>query len=160
MGHDFLDHACRTIGCIGVPTSDISRQVSLDFIAEGKLDVVTWVTGLFRIVSFGGPLLVTFHIDHTAVHINGDGFELAPSQQLSEDFEMDFSQHLGGLVAEVSQESGYRFRLFDRNTKLADQRVALQQFQPFQFVNAHQVAAEHALDVVHFDLVGGGVLKN
>jgi hypothetical protein len=34
--------------------------------------------------------------------IDGDGFELALSQELSEEFEIDFSPHLGGLVAEVS----------------------------------------------------------
>jgi hypothetical protein len=103
---------------------------------------------------------MTFHIDDTAVNIDGDGFELAPPQELSEDFEFDFSQHLGSLVAEVSQESGYRFRFFDRNVKLADQGIALQQFQPFKFVDANQVAAEHGFDVVHFDLVGRFVLKN
>jgi hypothetical protein len=112
------------------------------------------------IVAFGSPILVTFLVDHAAVNINGDGFELAPPQKLSEDFEIDFSQHLGSLVAEVSQESGYRFRFFDRNVKLADQGIALQQFQPFQFVDANQVDAEHGFDVVHFDLVGRFVLKN
>jgi hypothetical protein len=73
---------------------------------------------------------------------------------------MDFSQHLGGLVAEVSQESGYRFWFFDRNVKLVDQGIALQQFQPFQFVKANKVAAEHGFDVVHFDLVGRFVFEN
>jgi hypothetical protein len=48
---------------------------------------------------------VTFHIDHTAVNINGDGFELTPPQKLSENFEIDLSQHLGRLVAEILQES-------------------------------------------------------
>jgi hypothetical protein len=103
---------------------------------------------------------VTFHVDHAAVNINGDGFELAPPQQLSEDIEMDFSQHLGSLVAKLSQESGYRFRFFNRNVKLVDQGIALQQFQPFQFVNSNKVAAEHCFDVVHFDFVGRSVLKN
>ena len=101
-----------------------------------------------------------FIIYPTAVNIDGDGFELALSQKLSEEFEIDFSQHLGGLVAEVSQEPRYRFRFFDRNGKLVDQGIALQQFQPFQFVDANQVAAAHGLDVVHFDFVGGCVLKN
>jgi hypothetical protein len=103
---------------------------------------------------------VTFHVDNAAIDINGDGFELAPPQKLSEDFEIDFSQHLGSFVAEVSQESGYRFWFFDRNVKLVDQGIALQQFQPFQFVNANKVAAEHGLDVVHFDFVCRFVLKN
>jgi hypothetical protein len=30
----------------------------------------------------------------------------------------------------------------------------------FQFVNANEVTAEQGLDVVHFDFVGGWVLKN
>ena len=75
----------------------------------------------------------------------GDNVELAPPQKLSEDFEIDFSQHLGSLVAEVSQESGYRFRFFDRNVNLADQGIALQQFQPFQFVDANQVVQSMVL---------------
>jgi hypothetical protein len=99
-------------------------------------------------------------IDHTAVNIEGDGFELALSQELSEEFEIDFPQHLGRFVTEVSQESGYRFRFFDRNGKLIDQGIALQQFQPFQFVNSDEVTAEHGFDMVHFDFVGGCVLKN
>ena len=103
---------------------------------------------------------MAFDIYHTAVNIDGDGFELALSQELSEEFEIDFSQHLGGLVAEVSQKPRYRFRFFDRNGKLVDQGIALQQFQPFQFVNANEVSAEHGLDVVHFDFVGGWVLKD
>jgi hypothetical protein len=103
---------------------------------------------------------MAFDIYHTAVNIDGDGFELALSQELSEEFEIDLSQHLGRFVAEVSQKPGYRFRFFDRNGKLVDQGIALQQFQPFQFVNANEVTAEHGLDVVHFDFVGGCVLKN
>jgi len=55
---------------------------------------------------------------------------------------------------------GYRFRFFDRNGKLVDQGIALQQFQPFQFVNSYEVTAVHGLDVVHFDFVGGCVPKN
>jgi hypothetical protein len=34
---------------------------------------------------------------HTAVNIDGDGFGLALSQELSEEFEIDFSQQLGVL---------------------------------------------------------------
>jgi hypothetical protein len=56
---------------------------------------------------------VTFHIDHTAVDIDGDRFEFALSKELSEDLEVDFSQNLGCFIAEVSQKSGYRFRFFD-----------------------------------------------
>ena len=52
------------------------------------------------------------------------------------------------------------FRFFDRNVKLVDQGITLQQFQPFQFVNADQVAAEHGFDVVHFNFVGGCVLQD
>jgi hypothetical protein len=79
---------------------------------------------------------MAFDIYHTAVNIDGDGFELALSQELSEEFEIDFSQHLGRFVTEVSQEPGYHFRFFDRNGKLVDQGIALQQFQPFRFVNS------------------------
>ena len=75
-------------------------------------------------------------IYHTAVNIDGDGFELAFSQELSKEFEIYFPQHLGRFVTEVSQESGYRFRFFGRNGKLTDQGIALQQFQPFQFVKS------------------------
>lgn len=57
---------------------------------------------------------MTLDIDHTAVDINGDGFELALSQKLSKEFEIDFPQHLGRFVAKVSQESGYGFPFFDR----------------------------------------------
>ncbi len=32
---------------------------------------------------------MAFDIDHTAVNIDGDGFELALSQELSEEFEID-----------------------------------------------------------------------
>ena len=103
---------------------------------------------------------MAFDIYHTAVNIDGDGFELALSQELSEEFEIDLSQHLGGLGAEVSQKLRYRFRFFDRNGKLLDQGIALQQFQPFQFVNSKEFTAEHGLDVVQFDFVGGCVLKN
>ena len=39
------------------------------------------------------------------IDINGDGFELALSQQLSEDLEVDFSQHVGCFVTEVSQKA-------------------------------------------------------
>lgn len=69
---------------------------------------------------------MAFHVDHTTVNIDGDGFELALSQQLSEDLKIDFSQHGGRFVTEVSQEPGYRFRFFDRNGKLVDQGIALQ----------------------------------
>jgi hypothetical protein len=103
---------------------------------------------------------MAFDIYHTTVNIDGDGFELALSQELSEEFEINFPQHLGRFVAEVSKKPGYRFRFFDRNGKLIDQGIALQQFQPFQFVNSNEVAAKHGLDVVHFDFVSGCVLKN
>jgi hypothetical protein len=36
----------------------------------------------------------------------------------------------------------------------------LQQFQPFQFVNSNEITSQHGLDMVHFDFIGGGVLKN
>ena len=160
MGDDLLDHSRRTIGCIGVPASDIARQVGFELITEGELDVVTGVAWFSGIVSFSCPLLVAFHIDHAAVHINRDGFELASPQKLSEDLEVDLSQHLGCFVAEVSQESRYRFRFFDRNFELFDQRIALQQFQSFQFVDANEAAAEHSFEVVHLDPVGRLCIKD
>ncbi len=46
---------------------------------------------------FCRSFLVTFHIDHTAVDIDGDRFEFALSEELTEDLEVDFSQHLGCL---------------------------------------------------------------
>lgn len=49
---------------------------------------------------------MTFHVDYTAVNVDGDGSEFASIKQLSENFEIDFSQHLGGLIAEISQKSG------------------------------------------------------
>jgi hypothetical protein len=39
MGDDFLDHSPCSICGIGVPTSDISRQISFDLITEGKLEL-------------------------------------------------------------------------------------------------------------------------
>ena len=60
---------------------------------------------LLGIVSFDSTFLVAFHINHTAVDINGDDFELALLQQLFEDLEFDFSQHAGCFVAKVSQKS-------------------------------------------------------
>lgn len=103
---------------------------------------------------------MAFDIYHTAVNIDGDGFAIAHSQEPSKEFEIDFPQHLGCFVTEVSQESGYRFRFFDRNGKLIDQGIALQQFQPFQFVNSNEVTTDHGLDMIHFYFVGGSVLKN
>ena len=94
------------------------------------------------------------------LRLPGKRFAFALSQELSEEFEIDFSQHLGRFVTEVSQKSRYRFWFFNRNGKLVDQGIALQQFLPFQFVNSNEVTAEHGLDVVHFDFVGGCVLKN
>ena len=105
MSDDLLDHSYRTIGCIGVPASYIARQVGFEFITEGELDVVTGVAGFLGILSYGCPLLVTFQVDHAAVHIDGDGFVLTSPQKLSEDLEVDLSQHLGCLKAEVPQES-------------------------------------------------------
>jgi hypothetical protein len=70
----FRAHSRRTIGCVGVPASYIARQVGLEFITEGEPEVVTGVAWLFGIVSFGCPFLVTFHVNHAAVNINGNGF--------------------------------------------------------------------------------------
>ena len=126
MSHVFLDHFYRTVYRVSVSASALAGQVILNVITESQLEVVTAVASLFWIVTFFSPLLIALVIYHTAVNIDGDGFELALSQELSEEFEIDFSQHLGGLVAEVSQKPRYRFRFFDRNGKLADQGIALQ----------------------------------
>ena len=32
---------------------------------------------------------MTFHVDHTAVHVNSNGFEIATIKQFLEDFEID-----------------------------------------------------------------------
>jgi hypothetical protein len=69
------------------------------FITEGKLDVITGVSRLLWIVTFYCPLLMAFDIYHTAGNIDGDGFELALSQELSEEFDIDLSQRLGRFVA-------------------------------------------------------------
>ena len=45
--------------------------------------IVSWI------VTFYCPLLMAFDIYHTAVNIYSDGFELALSQELSEEFEID-----------------------------------------------------------------------
>ena len=39
--------------------------------------------------TFYCPLLMAFDIYHTAINIDGDGFELALSQKLSEEIEID-----------------------------------------------------------------------
>jgi len=103
---------------------------------------------------------MAFDIYLTAVNINGDGFELALSHELSEEFENDFSQPLGRFVTEGPQKAWYRFRFFDRNGKLVDKGIALQQFQPIQFVNSNEVTAEHGLDMVHFGFLGRFCLKD
>jgi hypothetical protein len=36
----------------------------------------------------------------------------------------------------------------------------LQQFQSFQLINPNEVTAQHGLDMVHFDFVGGCVIEN
>jgi len=103
---------------------------------------------------------VAFHVDHAAIHIKGDGFEFALSQQLSEDLEVDFSQHVGGFVTGVSQKTGYCFRLFDRNIELIDEGIALQKLQSLQFINSREVATQHGFDVVHFYFVGRCIVKH
>ncbi len=102
---------------------------------------------------------MAFDICHPAVNIDGDGFELALSRVLSEEFEIDIPQHLDRFITEVFQEPWCRFRFFDRNGKIVDQGIALQQFQPLHFVNSNEVTAEHGLDMVHFDFIGGAFSK-
>lgn len=79
------------VGGICVAATYKSSGISLQFIAEGELEVVTVVPELFGIVSSDSTFLVAFHIDHTAVAINGDDFEFALLQQLYEDLEVNFS---------------------------------------------------------------------
>jgi len=143
-----------------LPTAYKSSDKSFDFVAECKLDVVTIVSKLLRVVSFDCAFLVTFHVDHTAVNIYDDGFAIAHSQEPSKEFEIDFPQHLGCFVTEVFQESGYRFRFFDRNGKLVNQGIALQQFQSFQFINRDKNSAEQSFYVVHLNLIGQCIVKN
>lgn len=74
MGNDFLAHFSYAICSIGVVTSNKSGGGGLQFIKKGKLEVVS---KLFVIVPLGRIFLVSFHVDHTAINIDDDGFDLA-----------------------------------------------------------------------------------
>ena len=74
MGNDFFDHFSSTVCGICIAASYKSSNICLQFITECKLDVVTVVPKLFGIKSFDRTFLVTFHVDNTAVDIDGDGF--------------------------------------------------------------------------------------
>jgi hypothetical protein len=69
---------------------------------------------------------MAFYVNHTAVDINGDRFQLFLSQQLFENLEIDLLQHLGGFVTEIPQKSGYCFRLFDRNSEFINLGITLE----------------------------------
>ena len=101
---------------------------------------------LFQIVTFSCPLPIAVDVYHTAFNVDRNGFELAFSQELSEELETDLPQHLGRFVTEVSQEPRCHFRFFDRNGKFVYQGIALLQFQPFQFVNSIEVNASISSD--------------
>ena len=45
---------------------------------------------------------MAFHVDHTAVNVYSNGFEIATIKLLLEYFEIDFSEHMGCFVAEVA----------------------------------------------------------
>ena len=79
LGSDFFDHFCSAVCGTRVAAAYKSSDISLQFVAESKLQVVTAISRLFGVVSLERSLLVTFHIDYTAVNINGDGFALALS---------------------------------------------------------------------------------
>lgn len=63
MGNDFFDHFSRAIGSICVAAAHKSSDISLQFVAEGKLNVVTVVSNLFGIIPFYSPFLVAFYVD-------------------------------------------------------------------------------------------------
>jgi hypothetical protein len=48
---------------------------------------------------------MAFHVDHTAVNVDGDGCQFTFVKQLFEDFEIDISEHLSCFVAEITQKS-------------------------------------------------------
>ncbi len=104
MGNDFFYHFCCAIGSIWVAATYKFSDTSLQFVAEDELDVVIVVSKLFRIVSFYSAFLVAYHVDHAAVDINGDDFELALLLQRFEDLDVNFSLPLGCFVAEVSKK--------------------------------------------------------
>lgn len=105
LGNDFFNHFSRAVCGIRVAAAHKSSDKGFQFIAESKLQVETVIARLFGIESFDRTLLVAFHVDHTAVDINGDGVELALSQQLSKDLEVDLPQHVDCFLTEVSQKS-------------------------------------------------------
>lgn len=45
-------------------------------------------------------------------------------KKLSDNSEIDFLQHVGCFVAEVSKKARYRFRLFDGDIEFIDERIA------------------------------------
>ena len=86
------------------PLRNKSVDTGFEFITKSELNVVTDAPRLFGIVPSDIPFLVAFYIDYTAVNINSDDFELALSQQLFEDLEVDSSQFVGCFVTEVPQK--------------------------------------------------------
>jgi len=98
------DQFSSAIGSIRVAAAHKSSDISVQFIAQDELYVVTVAHRLFGIVSSDSTFLVAFHVDHAAVNINGNRFQFFLSQQLFEDLEVDFSQHVGCFAAEVSQK--------------------------------------------------------
>lgn len=55
----------------------------------------------FGVIPLCCSFLVTLPVDHPAVDIDGNGIELTLSEELSENFEIDFSEHVGCFVADV-----------------------------------------------------------
>lgn len=94
LGNDFFDHFGSAVCgiCVAAPTKSI--DISLQLITKSKLGVVTVVSRLLGIVFFYSTFLVSFHIDHTAVDMNGNKLWFFLSQQLCEDLAIDVSQNL------------------------------------------------------------------
>jgi len=74
MGNDFFDNFGSTLCGICVASSYKSSDISIQFIAKGKLDVVKSNYLVFWILTLCCSLLMTFTIDHPAVNINGERF--------------------------------------------------------------------------------------
>jgi hypothetical protein len=74
MGNNFFDHFGSAVCGVRVAAAHKASNVGLQFITEGKLDVVTQITGFFWIITLRCSLLMTFDIDHAAVDVNGNRF--------------------------------------------------------------------------------------
>ena len=69
--------------------------------------------GVRAVPPFDSAFLLTLHVDHTAVNTDCNGFELALYDEFAKDLEVDFSQPVGGFIAEISQKA--RDRLWPKS---------------------------------------------